>query len=1149
MVSETHSWKILKNYFDTKGFVSHQVDTFDQFINEDIENIITSNPDILIDFTENRNKIKQFRVSFNDVYIPSPSIVQDNKIVNVLYPSKARMTDLSYQSPIYVNINETIVYENGKVEIKKHTRQLISYIPIMLRSSKCHLSHMTPAERIKVGECEYDKGGYFVINGKERCLVSQIRQMYNNIIVLEQKTNKPKYISEMRSMSSITGHSVLIQGCIDINNKNIVFNLPYIANTIPVGIVFKAMGYRPEDFVSIIDITDTKYIRTIINESCVTEDNDGNEYFLNVDSSHTQKDWDESNDTIKQKWRHESTRATSLQYIGKSSASQLKNDEFEKYAFQIISSEIFPHMNSTSSIHTKVCLLGIMIKKLIHTSTGKRTQDDRDNYVNKRIDSPGILCRDLFRQLFKKYTNSIITSIEKRKQVPDALSIVQRQMDITKGFSHCFGTGNWGVPKNSYIRAGVSQILSRLSYGATLSCLRRIAIPVGKESKNTCIRQINPSQIMFLCPAETPEGAPAGIVLNLSLLTRISKQVPTIFITDVLEKCEHITLMDGVSFITNRTVVFVNGDIIGCSTQPAELIKEIKLLRDTMLINSEVSVSYNHIHNEIHVCSDGGRLLRPVFTTDSVTHKLIVTDDDKPIWDDLIRKRAISYIDNREADTSVIAFYPNELTKYRNDYCEISPSMMLGVMASIIPFPDHSQSPRNCYQAAMGKQAMSMFALSYLTRTDTVVHVLNYPQRPIVSTIPGNMMGFCDMPSGINCIVAIACYTGYNQEDSVIINNSAIQRGLFWATTYRTFTKEETKNGYDTEKIGVPPLSVQKGYFNYSLLDEHGIIRSRHPVWVDANGTKRGGNSVYVKKDDIIIGSVRVNSNKSGEEELADNSVILKKGEEGFVDRVYVNVTPDGYKIIKVVIRKLRIPEIGDKFASRAAQKGTVGMVYRQEDMPYTQDGIAPDIIINPHCIPSRMTINQLMETVLGKSCVLEGTYGDATPFSSSSVDIVDSLCDRLGMNKYERTGKELLMNGMTGEPLGLVFIGPVYYQRLKHLVSDKIHSRSTGPVTTLTRQPLEGRSRDGGLRFGEMERDCMIGHGASKFLHERLFEQSDNYAVHICNICGNFATSEQICKACGTDDISCVRLPYVSKLLLQELNALMIKTKICAKT
>ena len=454
------------------------------------------------------------------------------------------------------------------------------------------------------------------------------------------------------------------------------------------------------------------------------------------------------------------------------------------------------------------------------------------------------------------------------------------------------------------------------------------------------------------------------------------------------------------------------------------------------------------------------------------------------------------------------------------------------------------------HNCSMGKQALGIYALSYKQRTDTIVHVLDYPQRPIVGTKPGEFMGFNDMPSGINAIVAIMSYTGFNQEDSVILNQSAIDRGLFSVTSYRTITDTEKKGGmYTFETIGIPPKSSsgikqdQCGYFrrkngNYSLLDKRGIVRK----------------GITVKKGDIIIGKINSKTDKStGVETKTDCSICVKQGEEGIIDMVDVTTTPNGYIMVKVKVRQQRIPEIGDKFASRAAQKGTCGAVYRQEDMPFNQDGICPDIIINPHCIPSRMTTNQLMECVLGKACVIGGTYGDATPFTYSSTDnAAQRICEMLakvGMkqgNAHERTGWENMYNGMTGEPVkAKVFMGPTYYQRLKHMVSDKIHARAHGHVTTLTRQPLEGRSRDGGLRFGEMERDCMIAHGTSRFLKERLFDCSDPYQIIVCNHCGMMTPSIDECTACRKDNVTKVNLPYAAKLLNLELMAMGIKVAI----
>jgi DNA-directed RNA polymerase II subunit RPB2 len=1171
MLSEEHRWSILGDHFKKKGFVHHQIESFNHFINVDLSKIITEEPPIVISHPDipgeesKSSNYKSYTVQFSDVYIPKPTVTEEDRSLRGFCPGEARQRDLTYDAPVYVTITTTMdPGGNLDPEVERHIRVVIGRIPIMSRSSHCHLTDMTPHARIKAGECEYDSGGYFIVKGKERVLIPQLRGVYNIPLVLKRKVReKFKYIAEIRSMSEETGHSVLLQALIGVDNRTLVFSLPYIKEYIPMGVVFKALGYIEEkqirDLIGLdCDLT-SRYVRLIVRDAFFCdEQSDGMELFMLQDDKKDFKDqrskfileklWSEADDDERRVWKNEMTRNNALYHIGKFTLHTLKEDKRCAYARQVVESELFPHMGITSTHKEKAYLLGHIVNRLLSTSVGMRKDDDRDDYRNKRVESAGVLCRDLFRQLFKKFTMAIVSSIEKKKQNPDAMAIISRLPIITKGLRHCFGTGNWGVPKNSYIRSGVAQILSRLSYGATLSHLRRLTIPVGKESKNTKIRQIHPSQIMYICPSETPEGQPVGIVLNLSLLTRISERFPTVLAKEVIEDCEELISLRDFDGPNDKTKVFLNGSLVGMTDDSDSLLEEIIQLRSLDMLPYDVSISYDDIDNELHVLSDDGRLLRPVFTVEG--DQLVAKEVDGTNWDSLVEKGCIQYIDNSEINDSVVAFYQNELQKYHNDYCEIAPAMMLGVMASIIPFPDHSQSPRNCYQAAMGKQAMSMFALSHLLRADTVTHVLSYPQKPLVSTRAANMMGFSEMPSGINTVVAIACYSGFNQEDSIILNKGAVDRGLFWATTYRTHSGVEKKRGtYNFEKIGAPPLDKRRGDANYSLLDENGIVRLRHPIYTDEKGKKCGGGAVFVQKGDAIIGKILIHSSKSGDEELSDNSLVLRKGEDGYVDRIFVTTTPDGYKLVKVVIRKIRIPEVGDKFASRSAQKGTCGMIYPQEDMPWTRAGMTPDLIMNPHALPSRMTINQLMESVLGKACCIDGKLGDATPFSSSSINIAEKLCSCLGMsNKFERTGKEMLYNGMTGQPMGMVFIGTVYYQRLKHLVDDKMHARAQGPNATLTRQPLEGRSRDGGLRFGEMERDCMMGHGASRFLKERLCDQSDPYTATICSKCENFSTSRNYCKACDSDQISHVNLPYVSKLVIQELNAILIKCKITAK-
>jgi len=1103
MLSENYRWNLISEFVKKKTLLSHQIDTFNDFIEDGINRVINE-CDINL-------KTKDFtcKYSFDEVYIPHPTIIKEDRTTRLMYPNEARHSDLTYSSPLFVNVNEEIINQNGEKEYNIYKRVIIANIPIMLRSSKCNLQKHTDKERITLGECEKDNGGYFIIKGKERVLIGQLRNVYNQPIVLKQKPSERfKYICEVRSMSEETGHSVLLQVKMGDDDRNIVFSLPYIKESIPVGIVFKAMGFiTDEDIIKIIgsDAADEKlnrYMKYIFRDS----------YYIK-------------------------TQEEALQHISQFTIHIVKDDKKLDYTKQVVENELLPHMGIFATLKEKSVFLGHMVLKLLKTCAGLRQEDDRDNYTNKRVEMAGVLCCDLFRTLFKRFVKTIELQLEKKKQHPDILSIISRTNSITTGLKSAFSTGSWGISKNNYIRTGVSQVLSRLTFAATISHLRRIIIPIGREGKNSKIRQIHSSQIMYICPTETPEGQSIGIVMNLALTTFVSKKIPTVVVKEIIDNCKNIVFINDYDGIFTVPKVFLNGILMGVTTNHHALTEELRDYRRTGILDKEISFTFNKEEGEFNIFCDEGRFLRPLLSVNE-KNEINLSEKDTIDWFELIDTQKIQYLDNSEIQGAVVAMTEKDMSAYKVNYCEIIPAVMLGVVANTIPFPDHNQSPRNIYQASMGKQAIGIHALSHNIRTDTITHVLNYSQRPLVSTVPSQIMGFNDMPSGINAIVAVITHTGFNQEDSVIMNKSSIERGLFVVTSYRTLVEEEKKQGtYNYETICLPPVDKRKRNANYSFLGENGIVK-----------TRLNNGNVYVTKGDVIIGKILTKSNKNGEEEIFDCSYIIKNGEEGYIDRVIETVTPNGYKMIKVTIRNQKIPEAGDKCASRSAQKGTIGLVMSQEDMPFTQDGITPDILINSLCLPSRMTVSQLLETVLGKACCMEGSYGDATAFSSNSDNIAEHICDRLEKNGFERTGWEMLYNGMTGLPIkAKIFIGPVFYQRLKHMVSDKIHSRSHGHVTTLTRQPLEGRSREGGLRFGEMERDAMIGHGASRFLKERLFDKSDIYQIYVCDGCGNIATTQQYCKACDSDQISKCNLPYASKLLFQELMAMSIKVSLKA--
>ena len=608
----------------------------------------------------------------------------------------------------------------------------------------------------------------------------------------------------------------------------------------------------------------------------------------------------------------------------------------------------------------------------------------------------------------------------------------------------------------------------------------------------------------------------------------------------------------------------MNGAWQGVTDRPTELYNDLKMKKHTGIINIYTSIVFDYKQLEIRICNDGGRLTRPVLRVKN--NKAIITADiikklvDKNLtWNDLltncnIDESVIEYIDPEEQNYAMIAMksknsYLQKSSHFNYTHCEIHPSTIFGVLASCVPFPDHNQAPRNTYQCAMGKQAMGVYATNYDKRMDKTAYVLNYPTRPLVDTRIMNFLHLNKIPSGTQIHVAIMTHTGYNQEDSVLINKASIDRGLFLATIYHT-EKDEDKNIIRDEIIRCKPDPAKtKGikFGNYDKLNADGFI----PV-----------NERVENRDVIIAKIVPIKENRNDPTKVIkyeDQSKTFRTTEDTYIDKNYTGRNGDGYNFAKVRTRVLRKPTLGDKFSSRHGQKGTAGNIIPECDMPFTKSGLRPDIIINPHAIPSRMTIGQLKETLLGKVLLELGMFGDGTSFGNLDVKTIAAELLNLG---YESYGNELMYNGLTGEQIETnIFMGPVFYQRLKHMVADKQHSRSIGPMVNLTRQPAEGRSRDGGFRIGEMERDVMIAHGMTRFCKERMYDVSDKYNVHVCKKCGMIASfndgkknklhtsgdfSIHLCKTCDNrTDFAKVDIPYAYKLMSQELQTINIVPRI----
>lgn len=1495
-------WKIVESHCLNHALASPQIESYNHFITNDIPDIIKKQY-INIPL----NKLQSFVIYFQNVYMDKPFIYDSKRNKQVLYPSEARKRDLSYETVVTCDIELILLDKNTQTIVNSQTFNKVELfkLPVMLNSCLCNLKTTSDL----MDEEEYNGGGYFVIKGKERVIIAQERINYNQVYVYARK-NKYKYVAEIRSIKESADYSVLLQAKIR-NDDKLIFTIPYITQDIPIAILFIAMGVDIDFLFENIDKDSPFYIA-----------------FHKAVEPHRYMEQKEC-----------------INYISEFTINKVDEMRKIKYVTNIIQNEILPHLGACTDPKFKALLLVKLLEKLLATANGERIENNRDHICNKRIEMVGDLLGNLINSLFKRSIKSMQQFIEKRDDICKLADLnivnVMGRCNITQRLYYCFNTGNWGLPKSNYIRQGVSQILSRLSYIATMSHLRRIVIPIGKESRNTEVRQIHPTYYGFVDPVETPEGQPVGIVGNFAIPIRVSGNTDTVYITDIID--QHFLDIQRCFEILDKCCIFVNGIWIGSISNDIypQFISHFKELRRMFIVPPDVSIGFDDKDNEINIKSDTGRMLRPVIDVEKIDQlqHTIETTDVAELWNVLLDKNIVLYIDGNEAESSVIAMWPEDLvdTTIKYAYCEIHPSLILGICSSTIPYPCHSQcifkdepvfmedgtckkicevnigdnvitfnpetqeqsisevshiytnttdkkmyqlttfsgrkisatfdhrfmtkkgwtrlehispldinspldsslvailleqtpvstnvdeyivlndvifrqkcveknisnvdkyiselqhlfplkstspllpiisrlfgfcltdtwvgvskkgiprisvnigceygmklfiqdicrlgfadksyryserpfgnvyiteycgslpalmvalgcifgkkttqpyisvpswimngskmvkreflagfqggdgskiksssqkqlnihightskfietqymdslydfmkqlidlfcelnieisgpsikksnhhenrmivsyaisskrknliayydyigyrydvfkiidsgkliefskylerilneridlvntvkvlhqtmrplqiavkldlpvkkiykilkltgkkiglpsdylsldkwltivksssttifvpivskteiestiisditikstnqsficgdnycvhnSPRNVYVSAMMKQAVGMYALSHNTRWDTMGHVMDYPQKKLVTTKIAQYYHCEDMPSGQEAIVAIMCYGGNNQEDSILLKKGSIERGMFNSISYRVTSINENKKGtHDSEVIQLPPSHLRNKNYNYSKLDENGIV---------LKNTK-------VEKNDVLIGKVYFNN----DEPISDCSLVCKASEEGIVHNIEITTNASGYKHIKVKIRQIQFPEIGDKFCQVSAQKGVCGTIYSDEDMPFTGNGISPDIIINPHAIPSRMTINMLMEMLSSKVGCFSGEIQDATAFDHDGEQLVEEMGEELVKMGYDRMGNEIMYNGFTGMPFKVkIFIGPAYYQRLKHLVSQKIHSRSVGNVQVLSRQPCAGRAREGGLRFGEI--------------------------------------------------------------------------------
>ena len=1157
-------WNIIKLYFDNhlNKLVRHQLESYNSFVLYDMEKTINMFNPVHIcsehDFDKKNNLYKlEIYLTFSNFQIHKPQIHENNGATKIMFPCEARLRNFTYSSNITIDITVKYVSRSGELlenietNYKTLKKIVIGKIPIMIKSSLCILSQLPHVDSKITGECKYDAGGYFIINGSEKIVLGQERAAENKVYCFDITKNSTKWLwnAEIKSIPNdkcISPKQINMM----ISNKNngwghsIYIQIPRLKQPIPLFVIFRALNV-----ISDKDIC-SKILLDIENNNNSSELD-----FLkaSIYDANNIMTYEESIEHI----------TNNVMYTPINMDKETGKKKKKEFALDVIQNDLFPHCNTLTE---KIYFIGYMANKIIKAYFGKSSQDDRDSYENKRIDLTGTLLNNLFRNYFNKLVKDMQKQICREintgswRSTYDYYSILNttniykivKSTTIENGIKRALSTGDFGIKQISSNKVGVAQVLSRLTYASSLSHSRRISTPIDKSGKLIPPRMLHGTSWGFLCPAETPEGQSVGVVKNLSYLTHVTIASNTEPILHYIKTKEFIdiNICNDNKILNNYVKIFVNGSWLGVVDDAYKYYKYLKSLKWKGIINIYTSIIFDINNMEIKICNDAGRLTRPVlkiknrktYLTDEILNDI---KDKKITWNDLITENIyensiIEYIDPEEQNHALISMKYNQIDKNKlYSYCEIHPSSIFGILASCVPFPDHNQSPRNTYQCAMSKQSMGVYVTNYDNRMDKTAYVLNYPTRPLVDTRIMNIIKINQIPSGSNVIVAIMTHTGFNQEDSILFNKGSIDRGLFQATIYHT-EKDEDKKVHGEEEIRCKPdpSKTQKMKFgNYNKINNDGIIPE---------------NTLLENKDIIIAKMIPIKENKNDHTKLIkyeDQSKIIKTNEECYVDKVYLGRNGDGYQFAKLKIRAVRKPVIGDKFSSRHGQKGTIGNIIPECDMPFTSEGVKPDIIINPHAIPSRMTIGQLKETLLGKLLLELGLFGDGTSFENLHVTEIAKL---LQNNGYESNGNDILYNGLTGEQLeSKIFIGPAFYQRLKHMVTDKQHSRSIGPMVNLTRQPAEGRSRDGGLRFGEMERDCMISHGASSFTKDRIYNASDKFQVFVCNKCGNIASyNDKVhlhqCKLCNNRaDFSFVKIPYSCKLLFQELQCMNIMPRL----
>ena len=1221
---QEHVYKLFRSYFQRYSLYRHQLDSFHALMEMAIPQIIKENDTISI--TSEKYQMKHV-IRLTNVMVCKPMFKEHNGQVHYVTPTDAMIRKFTYSSAILVDLIHDIyairpldddkketespsnprichIVSNEVIEPKTHrahptpniklvhkeqrvSKQItLFHMPVMVGSKYCNSSN--PIYNVT---CPYVPGGYFIVNGNEKVIVPR-EKLRTNHPYITTDTHKQKFRCEVRSWNEdkIRSTSTLYIYLVCLRNgtlPSMTVSVPFIHHNIPVPHVFRILG-----------VNDPKEMRRyILLSENYTDDHPYDHYIRSI---------------LKDE-KAEFSREDLINFIGQKGIHEVTRERRIRSIENIFYNEFLPHVGLDRShevMRQKVIYFGYIIYKMLRVYHGDENPNDRDDYANKRLETVHMLCALQFRQLLRNFQKTFRVAIHKaieNEKFIYAIDMMKNSKRITAGFKYALSTGKWGMSKGASTQTGVAQVLMRMTPLSTLCHLRRINMPINRDGKMTQPRQLHPSNWGLLCSHESPEGAPCGLVKNLALMCYIrvgypSSLMETFLRTRTAQTFGFSPLRGLAEFnMVHKHWVFLNGRIVGVvpPETAADLVQYLRQQRRQQVIAFDTSIAHHVAERHIQISTDSGCCMRPVFVLENI-HKFpdiyrTYEHESDTLWDMMVHHGVIEYMDKEEEFTQRVAVEWADLSSFVSGempytHIEIHPIVIMGLAASIIPFSNHDQAPRVTYGSVMVKQGVGTVGLNYMNRYDTSgTHMLWYPQRPIVQTFVTEVTGMTEMPFSVNAVVAIATYTGFNQEDSIIINQAAVDRGLFRSFFFRTF-KETAKNiGADKEILCKPDHKNVDGMkrANYEKLNPQDAIMDIGKVVEQGDiligkitQPKESTGSVYMRLDqpaqtssstapnNVPLMSFQFTPPSSSTPTTASNSrrhnrdrsLMYKSHEKARVDRVIQSINKDGAHMINIRLRTMRTPVVGDKFSSFHGQKGVCSLMLPQEDMPFSTHGIVPDIIINPNAIPSRMTISQLLETVLGKAACMQGTVEDGTPFQDLSAEQIGARLGRWGFDAY---GKETMVNGMTGEKMeAMIFMGPCPYMRLKHMVVDKLHGRRTGPRQILTHQPLEGRSREGGLRFGEMERDMLISHGAPATIQDRLMFNSDYYEAMVCAKCGIIAQHAPIqpkyyqqilseaarpyCNNCkSSDHIKLTAMPCAFKVLIQNMEACHVRMRL----